>query len=198
MSVTIAPVRDGDARVLRAFCRRRRKVFPDSWAGRDRPPSRREKCASGADRCRENRVSKCRGLFRRERRQVRRPWVRATDDDKGHPGGQFFRIGLALGGFESGEDAGRASRWRHRRSSGRGRALPHSGWPKYWLPWSRWLRREWSYGDFTVAENDFFIFGVDVDGFGEQDFRVFLFAHNLAQRAGNVGGRERAGGDLIE
>jgi hypothetical protein len=37
-----------------------------------------------------------------------------------------------------------------------------------------------------------------VDGFAEQDFRIFLFAQHLTQRPGNVGRRQRACRDLIK
>src|SRR3984885_5546758 len=50
----------------------------------------------------------------------------------------------------------------------------------------------------AIAEDDAAVCGVNVDGFAQQHLRVFLFAQNLAQRAGDVRGGKRAGGDLVK
>ena len=50
----------------------------------------------------------------------------------------------------------------------------------------------------TVAKDDFFGVGIEIDGFAEKDFRVFLPAEDGAERRGDLAGRERPGGNLIE
>lgn len=50
----------------------------------------------------------------------------------------------------------------------------------------------------AVAKNNFLGRGIEIDGFAEEDFGVFLAAEDRAERRGDLTGRERAGGNLIE
>ncbi len=50
----------------------------------------------------------------------------------------------------------------------------------------------------AVSEEDFFGDGIDVDRFAEENFDIFLATEDRADGSGDFGGRERAGGDLIE
>jgi hypothetical protein len=50
----------------------------------------------------------------------------------------------------------------------------------------------------AVGEEDFFGGRIDVDGFAEENFDVFLMAEDSADGGGDFGGGERAGGDLVE
>ncbi len=54
-------------------------------------------------------------------------------------------------------------------------------------------------GEFgTVAEDDFFCVGIEVDSFAKKDFGIFLATKDGAKRRSNLSGRKRAGGNLIE
>ena len=50
----------------------------------------------------------------------------------------------------------------------------------------------------AVDEEDFFGGGIDVDGFAEENFDIFLATEDRADGSGDFGGRERASGDLVE
>jgi hypothetical protein len=50
----------------------------------------------------------------------------------------------------------------------------------------------------AVAKDNFPGIGIEVDGFAEKDFCVFLAAEDRAKRRSDLTGRERAGGHLIE
>ena len=50
----------------------------------------------------------------------------------------------------------------------------------------------------AVAEDYAAPGGVNMNGFAQENLRVFLFAQNLAKRAGDIRGGKRAGGDLVE
>ena len=50
----------------------------------------------------------------------------------------------------------------------------------------------------AVAKKNFLGRGIEIDGFAEKDFGVLLAAEDGAERRGDLAGRERAGGDLIE
>ena len=52
--------------------------------------------------------------------------------------------------------------------------------------------------DAAIGEDYLLAGGVDIHGFTEKDFDIFLMTENGAERGGNFGGRKRAGGDLIE
>jgi hypothetical protein len=50
----------------------------------------------------------------------------------------------------------------------------------------------------TVGQEDFFGLWIDVNGFAEENFDIFLAAEDGADRRGDFGGRKRASGDLVE
>ena len=52
--------------------------------------------------------------------------------------------------------------------------------------------------DTAVAKGYVFRDRIDIGGFTEKNFGIFLAAQNSAKRRGNLAGRKRAGGDLIE
>lgn len=52
--------------------------------------------------------------------------------------------------------------------------------------------------DAAIEERDGFRDGIEIMGFAEKDFGVFLVAKDGAKGSGNLSGRKRAGGDLVE
>jgi len=120
----------------------------------------------------------------------------AADDDESHPGAKFRGITLALGCLERGEDAG-AHRGCVVDGFQAGRKLLPFGMAKILMRGAGGDDQGIVF-DVSVSEADDAINRVYVHGLSQQNAGIFLFVNDLAKRAGDVCGRERASGDLIQ
>ena len=120
----------------------------------------------------------------------------AADQHERHPRSKFRGIGFALGGFKRGEDA-RA----HRSSIIDSLEARRELFP---LGMAEVLMRGSGSDDqsvvrqLTIAENHLAILGINAHRFGENHASIFLVVDDLAQRRGDIGRRERSGGNLIQ
>src|SRR5579863_2995156 len=122
-------------------------------------------------------------------------WAGA-DDDESEAGADFFGIGFALGGFESKQDAAA-----HVGGVFDGLQAGSELFPivvaEILVAGAGGDDERVVFGG-AVAEDDAAIGGVNLHGLAEQYLRVFLALEDIAQRRGDIAGRKRAGGDLVE
>ena len=117
-------------------------------------------------------------------------------DHERHPRLQLFRIALALRRFERKKDAAAHCRGVIQIFQARRELLPFV--VAEILMCGAGSDDQRVVIQHAIAENHAALGSVNVHGFAQQHLRVFLFMQDVTQRARNVRGRKRAGGNLVK